>query len=252
MSNKKLWPHHDVVCSPLTSNGRMQSHSLLTLECSKCNSPSRLWHNMWFSGNMWWEHFCWLTFTLLNNNININDNDDNDDPRLDGGDNKSNNVNSSSSNNNDNYYWGSRCKCVLSPRYVFPSSNMLTYTPGVARHNTGNWPKMHMRRLRGIASLAPQVSFLFFFQLFFTQLMIIYKLTCMEQEQEPQWCDGLARHCNGRNNGAGRCHHCDFFFSFNFKNTNGVSISRTTVWFSTYNHNMNNARQMKMTLWQPQ
>jgi hypothetical protein len=79
-----------------------------------------------------------------------------------GGDNNSNNVNSSSSSNsNDNYYWGSRHKCVSSPRYVFLSSNMLTYAPGVIRHNTGNWLKMHMRRLRRIASLASQVGFLF-------------------------------------------------------------------------------------------
>jgi hypothetical protein len=120
----------------------------------------------------------------INNNF-IFINDDDDDHRFDsddGGENYMNdgNGNGNGSNNNNNN-WGSN------PRYVFLSSNVLIYARRVARHNTGNWPQMHMRRLRRTASLASLVSFLFSSTTFYSTNDYI------QTYMEPCRHDGLVR-----------------------------------------------------------
>ena len=148
-----------------------------TRRLSKCN--------MWASGNMWWEHFCPLTFTFPPTSSSHNSYINNMSTTTSMTTGSTTTMMANSNSNNDN--WGSRCKCVLSPQYVFFFTNMLTYAQGFTRHNASDWLQGYMWRFRRVASWASQVSFLLS-STFFSLLIIISKWTmCIEQEWEPQW-----------------------------------------------------------------
>lgn len=233
---------------------------------SKCNSPSRLWCNMWASmatcdGNISIDS---CSFTN-NNNININDH-----YTTIGLTTMMATAMEQQQQQQQQWQLGLETHLCLKPQVYFSFLiNVLTYAQEIAGHNTGYQLQVHMQRLRRIASWASQVSFLYFllYKWLITNRLHVQNgngnhndrrgsqgatttgTTATTKAEPRQDQDGngnksgsqsalgmmgMDRTNEETSNKAGRFHLLvplvSFFSSLNFKNTNDVSTSRTTVW----------------------